>query len=58
MHASLAGLQWVADAYLLVVASLLMLTGSTADAARPRSGCSWIGLAGFGVGSLLCSVAP
>ena len=31
LHASLAGLQWVADAYLLVVASLLMLTGSTAD---------------------------
>ena len=31
LHASLSGLQWVADAYLLVVASLLMLTGSTAD---------------------------
>jgi MFS family permease len=31
LHASIAGLQWVSDAYLLVVASLLMLTGSTAD---------------------------
>ena len=27
LHASIAGLQWVSDAYLLVVASLLMLTG-------------------------------
>jgi EmrB/QacA subfamily drug resistance transporter len=57
LHASLAGLQWVADAYLLVVASLLMLTGSTADRLG-RKRLFLIGLAGFGVGSLLCSVAP
>jgi MFS family permease len=52
LHASLAGLQWVADAYLLVVASLLMLTGSTADRLG-RKRLFLIGLAGFGVGSLL-----
>jgi EmrB/QacA subfamily drug resistance transporter len=57
LHASLAGLQWVADAYLLVVASLLMLTGSTADRLG-RKRLFLIGLTGFGVGSLLCSVAP
>ena len=57
LHASLASLQWVADAYLLVVASLLMLTGSTADRLG-RKRLFLIGLAGFGIGSLLCSVAP
>ncbi|HTZ28498.1 MAG TPA: MFS transporter, partial [Streptosporangiaceae bacterium] len=28
LHSSLAGLQWISDAYLLVVASLLLLSGS------------------------------
>ncbi len=57
LHASLSGLQWIADAYLLVVASLLMLTGSTADRLG-RKRLFLIGLSGFGLGSLLCSVAP
>jgi EmrB/QacA subfamily drug resistance transporter len=57
LHASLSGLQWVADAYLLVVASLLMLTGSAADRLGRRK-LFLIGLAGFGLGSLLCSLAP
>jgi len=30
-HAPLSGLQWTVDAYTLVLASLLMLSGSTAD---------------------------
>ena len=30
-HAPLSGLQWTIDAYTLVIASLLMLSGSTAD---------------------------
>ena len=30
-HASLSGLQWTVDAYTLVLASLLMISGSTAD---------------------------
>ena len=30
-HSSLSGLQWTIDAYTLVLASLLMLSGSTAD---------------------------
>jgi EmrB/QacA subfamily drug resistance transporter len=57
LHASLSGLQWVADAYLLVVASLLMLTGSAADRLGRRR-LFLVGLAGFGLGSLLCSLAP
>lgn len=57
LHASVSGLQWIADAYLLVVASLLMLTGSTADRLGRRR-LFLVGLAGFGLGSLLCSVAP
>jgi MFS family permease len=31
LHASVSGLQWTIDAYTLVLASLLMLSGSTAD---------------------------
>jgi EmrB/QacA subfamily drug resistance transporter len=57
LHASLSGLQWVADAYLLVAASLLLLTGSAADRLG-RKRLFLVGLAGFGVTSLLCSVAP
>jgi EmrB/QacA subfamily drug resistance transporter len=57
LHASLAALQWVADAYLLVVASLLMLTGSMADRLG-RKRLFLIGLFGFSLGSLLCSLAP
>ena len=57
LHASLSGLQWVSDAYLLVVASLLMLTGSTADRLG-RKRLFMAGLAGFSLGSLLCSLAP
>jgi EmrB/QacA subfamily drug resistance transporter len=57
LHASLAGLQWVADAYLLVLASLLLLTGSMADRLG-RKRLFTIGLFAFSVGSLLCSLAP
>ena len=31
LHASLSGLQWTIDAYMIVLASLLLLSGSTAD---------------------------
>ena len=31
LHAPFTGLQWIIDAYTLVIASLLMLSGSTAD---------------------------
>jgi EmrB/QacA subfamily drug resistance transporter len=56
-HASLSGLQWTVDAYTLVLASLLMISGSTADRFGRRR-TFVIGLCVFAAGSLLCSLAP
>jgi EmrB/QacA subfamily drug resistance transporter len=57
LHASLSGLQWTIDAYTLVIASLLMLSGSTADRIGRRK-VFQVGLVLFSIGSLLCAVAP
>src|SRR5437588_1190889 len=57
LHASVAGLQWTIDAYTLVLASLLMLAGSTADRVGRRRTFQ-TGLIVFSVGSLLCALAP
>lgn len=57
LHATVAGMQWTIDAYTLVLASLLMLAGSTADRIGRRKVFK-IGLVLFTLGSLLCSVAP
>jgi EmrB/QacA subfamily drug resistance transporter len=57
LHASLPELQWVADSYLLVLASILLLSGSMADRVG-RKKLFLIGLTGFSLGSLLCSFAP
>jgi len=57
LKASLSGLQWTIDAYTLVIASLLMLSGSTADRVGRRR-VFQIGLALFSLGSLLCALAP
>jgi EmrB/QacA subfamily drug resistance transporter len=57
LGSSLSGLQWVIDAYTLVLASLLMLGGSTGDRIGRRRTFQ-TGLTLFGVGSLLCSLAP
>ncbi len=54
---SLSGLQWTVDAYTLVLASLLMLSGSTADRLGRRR-VFQVGLSLFSLGSLLCAVAP
>jgi EmrB/QacA subfamily drug resistance transporter len=56
LHARLAGLQWILDAYTLVVASFLMLAGSVSDRVGRRR-VFQIGLAVFTLGSLLCSRA-
>ncbi len=56
LHASFSGLQWIVDAYTLVVASLLMLSGSMSDRFGRRR-VFQIGLTLFSAGSLLCSVA-
>jgi len=57
LHASLAGLQWTIDAYTIVLASLLLLAGSTADRLGRRRTFQ-VGLAVFVTGSLCCSLAP
>jgi len=57
LDASVSGLQWTVDAYTLVLASFLVLAGSTADRVGRRR-VFQVGLAAFGVGSLLCSLAP
>jgi len=57
LHASISGLQWIIDSYTLVLASLLMLSGSTADRLGRRR-TFVLGLSVFVIASLLCSVAP
>src|SRR5258708_36414349 len=57
LHASLSGLQWTVDAYTIVLASLLMLAGSTGDRLGRRRTFQ-TGLVVFAAGSLACRVAP
>src|SRR5215831_15246853 len=57
LHASVSSLQWTIDAYTLVLASFLVLAGSAADRFGRRR-VFQVGLAGFGLGSLLCGLAP
>lgn len=53
----LAGQQWVVNAYLLTLGSLLLVGGSLGDLYGQRR-IFWLGVAGFGVASALCAVAP
>ncbi|MFD7720121.1 DHA2 family efflux MFS transporter permease subunit [Streptomyces sp. NPDC059814] len=57
LKTSVSGLQWTVDAYTLVLASFLVLAGSTADRVGRRRSFQF-GLAVFGLGSLLCGLAP
>ncbi|HET6633953.1 MAG TPA: MFS transporter [Streptomyces sp.] len=57
LHTSVSGLQWTIDAYLLVLAGLLMLSGSTADRVGRRRTFR-AGLVLFTTASVLCSLAP
>src|ERR1700709_635154 len=56
-HASVSGAQWTIDAYALVIACLLMLSGSTGDRLGRRRTFQ-LGLLIFTIGSGLCSIAP
>jgi EmrB/QacA subfamily drug resistance transporter len=53
----LAGQQWTANAYLVTLASLLLIGGSLGDIFGERRVFA-IGVLGFGVTSLLCALAP
>src|ERR1700677_2998874 len=57
LAATTSGLQWVIDAYTLVVASLLMLAGSLADRFGRRRTFQ-VGLVIFTLASALCSLSP
>ena len=53
----LAGQQWTSNAYLVMLGSLLLIGGSLGDVLGERR-VFVVGVAGFGVTSLLCAVAP
>src|SRR5437879_11277412 len=53
----LAGQQWVSNAYLLTLASLILVGGSLGDVFGERRIFA-IGVGGFGIVSVLCAVAP
>ncbi|TLQ41984.1 MFS transporter [Streptomyces marianii] len=57
LNLTVSGLQWTVAAYILVLASLLMLSGSMADRFGRRR-VFMTGLAVFTVSSALCSLAP
>jgi EmrB/QacA subfamily drug resistance transporter len=53
----LAGQQWVSNAYLLTLGSLILVGGSLGDLFGERRVFA-LGVGGFGVASLLCALAP
>src|SRR3712207_1564497 len=53
----LAGQQWLNDAYLLTLGALLLIGGSLGDR-HGRRRIFAIGIAGFGIASVLCALAP
>lgn len=57
LDAGLAGQQWVVEAYMLTLVSLLLVGGSLGDQFGRRR-MFVIGLIGFGATSALCAVAP
>jgi len=57
LHGSLADQQWVVEAYLLTLSSLLLLGGSLGDVLGRRSVFT-AGLLWFGACSLACALAP
>jgi EmrB/QacA subfamily drug resistance transporter len=57
LGASLSDQQWVIDAYLLTLGSLVLLGGSLGDHLGRRRVFA-LGVAGFGLTSLCCAIAP
>jgi EmrB/QacA subfamily drug resistance transporter len=53
----LAGQQWVSNAYLLALGSLILIGGSLGDVLGERRVFT-LGVCGFGVVSLICALAP
>ncbi len=57
LHADIADLQWVLDAYLVTLTSLLLLGGSLGDRYGRRR-VLMIGVISFAIASALCGAAP
>src|SRR5881392_4409305 len=53
----LAGQQWVSNAYLLTLGSLILVAGSLGDLYGERRVFA-LGVGGFGIASIVCAVAP
>ncbi len=53
----LSGQQWVTNAYLLLLGSLILVGGSLGDVYGGRR-VFLVGIAGFGISSVVCAVAP
>src|SRR5438067_11950955 len=57
LHASFSDIQWVIDAYSLMLASVLLTAGTLADQLGRRL-LFCIGLGLFSLASLLCALSP
>jgi len=57
LHANATDLEWIVDAYVVVYASLLVTGGVIGDR-RGRKGLFMLGVAIFGLGSLITGLAP
>jgi EmrB/QacA subfamily drug resistance transporter len=57
LHGGLSTQEWIIDAYLLTLGSLLLIGGSLGDLLGRRRIFA-VGVVGFGAASLLCAVAP
>lgn len=57
LGAGSTGLAWTVDAYAVPLAALLLASGAIGDRTGHRA-VVLLGLAGFGVGSVLCALAP
>lgn len=57
LHTDFSGLQWIVDGYGLSLASLILIGGSLGDLFG-RKRVYLVGLAGFGISSLLCGLSP
>lgn len=57
LHAGLSGLQWVVDAYTVILAAVVLSAGSIGDR-RGRRRVFRIGMVAFTAASLACALAP
>ncbi|MFI6978980.1 MFS transporter [Embleya sp. NPDC050154] len=57
LHSGMTGLQWVVDAYTLMLAALMLSAGALADRTGARRAYAW-GVTLFTLASLACALAP